>query len=313
MVKVIILNDTRRDRGHIGCCGVLHNLEIICIQKKWQIIFEDANLREVDNNFIEQVKNSDVVLLNGEGTIHHNKGYIWFKKAEISKSLGKKVFLINTTWQANDNHKKFLEVFDAISVRESFSLKQIVADGAKNNVFNIPDLAFFSFPFLNKNFEKMNINDLAIIDSAINTLTCKLKKISFENKVPLFFLYEKAYNHHSKTLSYLWRHMIQGQTFLHLDSAEKISWFCRLISGRFHADCYAMMYGVPTLALYSNSWKVEGLMKDADLYDYYVADNQELFDKINMFLGTKHKEYKEKSAEYANNAHKNIKSFYAEL
>ena len=45
MVKVVILNDTTRDEGHIGCRLVMENMRKLCRENGWNVLFCDQNGR----------------------------------------------------------------------------------------------------------------------------------------------------------------------------------------------------------------------------------------------------------------------------
>jgi hypothetical protein len=89
-------------------------------------------------------KNAEVVLINGEGTIHDDKPAA-IAKLQFGvnlKKTGRKVFLINTVWQ-NMTHPIINEIkmFDGVYVREDNSYNEIksIYPDAKKCI----DLAYF--------------------------------------------------------------------------------------------------------------------------------------------------------------------------
>ena len=310
MLKAVILNDTTRDLGHIGCCMVINNICSICKKNNVDVIYKDRicynNIDE--DEFLSNIKKVDVVLLNGEGTLHDNVGDVWFKKALIAKNLGKKVFLINSVWQNNNVSKKYLDVFDAISVRESFSYEDIIKDRS-SDVFCVPDMSFYSFPFLEKKSGN-NYNKTIFIDSTIKNITTLLIMYSYKKQTDMLFMYEKNKNRFKRYWKNRLLNFYYGKNFEILDSYEKILWSDKVVSGRYHADCLAMMIGVPALGIISNTWKVDGLFHDADLEEYVLKDIDILEQRINAFMQTKPVLWKDKSQEYSFIAEKKIKEFF---
>ena len=143
--KAIVINDTRREVGHLGCSLVMRNIIHICKTKSIEVLFSDESISEDfdESDFLSKVEKVDCLILNGEGTLHYNGGSGLIKKAEMAKDRGKQVILINSVWQNNFYAKKYLYIFDRIYVRESFSYKEIIRDGAKN-VDVVPDMSFYS-------------------------------------------------------------------------------------------------------------------------------------------------------------------------
>ena len=106
MIKIALLNDTTRDAGHIGCIAVMHNLRLLCLNKNWEIIFTDADCHRLNkSDYSQKIQSADIVILNGEGSLHNNQNTIWFEKMLLAKEAHKKCFLMNTIWQANELKK----------------------------------------------------------------------------------------------------------------------------------------------------------------------------------------------------------------
>ena len=314
MVKIAILNDTTRDVGHIGCQAVMHNLRLLCLNKNWEIIFTDTDCHRLNkSDYTKQIQPADIILLNGEGSLHDDQNIIWFEKILLAKEAHKKCFLVNTIWQANESNKKYLDLFDVITVRESLSLRQMQKDGAKDVVV-LPDLSFYSFGKIPEPDKSLKRNPLALVDCTLKDVTKNLINYAFYYNYPLFFMYEKQFNKNARNLFYRAKHYFKGTNFYHLNCAEKLGWFDKIISGRFHADCFAMMLGVPTLALHSNTWKTKGLYIDADLIDFYLETNDNLINKFNSFTeNASYTSWIPKAKDYSSKAQQRILKFYSSL
>ena len=144
--RVFIINDTHRESFlHLGCKIVMENIYILCKKYDLEVVGSDKDISEVfdETLFSNSIKDADCVIVNGEGTLHDNAGMGIFNRIKIVKELNKKIVLINAVWQNNFVTKQYLNYFDLICVREGFSLKEIIGDGAKN-AFCVPDLTFYS-------------------------------------------------------------------------------------------------------------------------------------------------------------------------
>lgn len=141
-MKILLINDT--SAYHSGC------IEVINFYKDY---FLNHNL-DITNDFNIDVSSYDIVIANGEGTMHHNAN----KARSILKCLtkAKKSMLVNSVWQANDlSLTKMLLDIDYISVRETKSKDEIYNQiGLETNI-NL-DLSYFQpVDIINK--KSMNI------------------------------------------------------------------------------------------------------------------------------------------------------------
>lgn len=102
-VKVKILNDTRRSDNHSGCWKVMENLERVLKNHK----------------IVKNIDNCDWVVINGEGTLHHERGVGLLRTAHEQKKKGKKVALINAVWQhMSGKWDGIIKGFDVVIARE---------------------------------------------------------------------------------------------------------------------------------------------------------------------------------------------------
>lgn len=83
MIKTVLLNDTTRDVGHLGCRLVIDNLKQLCQKYGFEILCCDKDASHFkEDEVVEKIKNAAVVILNGEGNLHDDAGEIWLKKEE---------------------------------------------------------------------------------------------------------------------------------------------------------------------------------------------------------------------------------------
>lgn len=311
MHKFAILNDTTRDKGHIGCRLVIGNLSRLCGENNISLYDKDCRENFNRTDYCDKLKNIDVVIINGEGTLHDNAGIVWFKKAEIAKDLGKRVYLVNAVWQNNSDTKKYLSLFDFVILRDELSFKEAANDGAKNAVW-VPDLSFYSFNQV-REIEISEKQNTLIIDSTVKRLTTQLIKYAYRTESDIAFMYEKRQKHTSAKLKYQLLNYLYNKKFYLLKSAEQMAQYQSIISGRYHACCLAMMLGIPTLGIDSNTWKTQSMYHEAELDAYFIKDWQHnLFAKLN-FPKQAEIEWKEKSQNYAFEACQKIHNLYKNI
>ena len=74
----------------------------------------------------ENLKECDCLIINGEGTMHDNKGIPKLKLGKRAKDLGKQVHFINSVWQnMTAPETEFIKEFDSVFVRELISFNEI--------------------------------------------------------------------------------------------------------------------------------------------------------------------------------------------
>lgn len=295
-IKAYILNDTSREKHHAGCLLVMKNLKTLCKKYGIEILFSDKALPDENIDIIqfkENIKRFDLLLLNGEGTLHHSRATNFFEKCEIAKDLKKKVILLNTVWQDNQNTEHYLELFDLISVRESLSLQQIPEKFLYKSGI-VPDLTFYNQ--INTSYNKTG--RILFTDSVNIKKTELLEKLAQEYKQPLYLMYP----HNQKIIH-----------FLNFFEEKLLNNTSHLITGRFHVLTMGMKYGIPTLAFKSNTHKIDGLLKDANLEDYIVNENNCIEEQIKTFLLQNNKNFVIKSQEYSRRATVLIESYFEKL
>ena len=76
-----------------------------------------------------------------------------------------------------------------------------------------------------------------------------------------------------------------------------------------------MMCGCPCLAVSSNTWKTEGMYKDAgiEVERYVLADFTDKDDRLGRFFEEKHSELRETALSYAAEAPKKIEAVYKDI
>ncbi len=307
--NVLLINDTSNNHHH-GCEIVMSNFENLLNKHHFKISNRVKNGFDWHKkiHFLNNLENIDIVIVNGEGSIHHNQkiGYDMIKIAKYAKKYNKPAVLINCTYESNSHdYKKYLEFFDIISVRESRSYKELKKIDVNSLI--VPDLCFY-FDLLKDNYYKRS-NKIILSDSNILEITKKLFICSKKNNnyvyIPIltngmnfikndFFLLKKIKYYIKKNLFKFFkfepnnndknRYYGVGSFYDYLEILKKNNF---LISGRFHSTCFAIITKTPFLAIKSNTFKIESLIEDVQLNKErlielsYLTKN-EMYDKSNF-------------------------------
>jgi len=274
--KAVFLNDTR-DEQHLGCSLGISN--IIKLLKDRDVEIVDFFSRKQLEGDLAQLNKSlakvDFVLVNGEGTLHHSPKTVKFL-LELKREKPK--VLLNCVWEKMYCCKDLLNSFTYITVRESKSYDAITQVVSSDKVEVVPDLTFYSFGDL-------EISTVGYGDSVLPYVRSCLELQN--NYFPIQSLCS-----HPNLQSYM-------------------SWMKGLelfVTGRFHGVCLAMMLQVPFLAIPSNSYKIEGLLKDCGCSELIIEDLSEAESKKSLA-----KDSVEKCKIYSEEAKHRIEGFFCKL
>ena len=125
---ILLLNDT--SEYHYGCKKVIESYEYT------------TSIKTKDWNTTDKInfKNYSKVILNGEGTMHHNASAAmgFLNTLSIAQSFGCETQIHNTVWQSmSDDVANILKKCSDISVREILSQKELLKMGIKSRI--VPD------------------------------------------------------------------------------------------------------------------------------------------------------------------------------
>ena len=249
-MKVIIFNDT--SDYHRGCEKVMEYLHKDVQNCGHQLLASvkgnKDRVEDVQNYFME----ADAVIVNGEGTMHHDKPvpHQLLQVIRNAKVLGKKTALINTVWQSMtlDDEMKDVLRDTYISVREVMSCEELQRDDIRADIHldlsyynDVPekvspqrDLVIGKF-FMQQDYRPEGINHIDIFKDDWNTVVNILRNTD---------------------------------------------WF---ITGRHHELYAACKARCSFAALSGNTWKNEGLMKTAGV-DIPIESPTLLHSRIPEFL-----------------------------
>ncbi len=289
-IPVVVLGDTARAIHH-GCRQVMENLA-----RGLTAIGCDITARHPgpgwrnDPTLVAAMKQARAIIINGEGTIHHDRpgGAEYMAAAEFARDHGVPVFLINCTWAANSPElSRRAAVFRRIYVRESFSQQELAAAGIVSTV--VPDLTLATPappPATTR-------RGWWITDSAQTATTERLYRLTRQIPNAAFAPILASDWHATSPGRRAKRHFQRwlGRHFSPLAPARYVALAHALpdaatylramtgvravLTGRFHAACFALVTGTPFLAVRANTTKLEALLQDAGLRsDRLLAESE---------------------------------------
>jgi hypothetical protein len=245
--KVVLIGDTSLNSPHFGCQLVgqtfREQFSRSGLELKASLPFDFSGYPDI-NQILE---NADLVVINGEGSIHHGRYHHLIELADQYPSA-----LVNCVYQENPEWSE-LKNFVYISARESYSAKEIGSQGVECNV--VPDVLFAS-ALLNSFVCQSPIKEYGVTDNAQKT-TFRLGPFKLRLRI--------------------------GQTPKQKMVADYLNFLCqhkRLCIGRFHAAIAASVLGIPFSTWDSNTWKMRGLMNDMDMSHLHFSERREAINAI---------------------------------
>ena len=155
-MKIVILNDT--SGYHFGCELVMQTY----VEQFRRVGIEVVNTFPVGTKVFDIPESVDLVVVNGEGSLHHGGHEQLVQIAERYPSV-----LINSVWQQNPEYTA-LRKFKYIAVRESLSYHQLPT--GLQHVEIVPDLCFGSSLLMN--YQKpTHTKDIGFTDSVTESKT----------------------------------------------------------------------------------------------------------------------------------------------
>ncbi len=277
-----IFNDTRADQ-HFGCFQVMRNIEML-LERRGVSVTLRSRVRhdwEHDRRFLAKLGNVDLIVINGEGTLHHSSkhGERLLRLAAHPARRNKPVFLLNALYQENSTDwDSYLQDIQLISVRDSRSYAELERLG-HDALFQTLDFSLFDGQ---GDFAPKDDGPIVLGDSVHREMTDALAEIA-RGRPDLIFLPTIRGLKATKPAQPLPLRIIR-QTYIRLRREAfrmrmRNAHFCRNeveyldrltsarfhVTGRFHGICFSILAGTPFYALTSNSWKNETLLSDLGL------------------------------------------------
>ena len=294
-LQAVLMNDTSGSR-HFGCERVVRvigeqlrarGIELVArsgVRQDWQR----------DRRFVEALSGCHVIVINGEGTLHHGSrhGRALLEVAEHAARQGAAIALVNALYQENPPAwGRWLQKMDLVVARDSWSAAELT-QAAGRPVQAFGDLSL-SAGADEPGFTTEKRDLVVMGDSVYREVTRKLARAGSGStnmrlmpvtaavmaRQPHFGPIRRCiesvrlstgavmtrWRHPGFTLCRDEQHYLRelGRTKLH-------------VTGRFHGVCLSMVAGAPFLAVRSNSWKVEALLDDCGLGESRLVDVADL-------------------------------------
>lgn len=232
-MNVVVCNDTSKGT-HFGCHLVMDAIYQQLKRIKANVIQKFF----IGNTNINIPNNTNLILVNGEGSVHHGRNPHWINLASRYPKIPAVFF--NAVWEKNPNWD-CMKKFRLVTVRESFSLKQLPSS-VEGKI--LPDVAFVSPKLLNF---KAGVpkKDICRTDNVVN------KHLPINKEI----LYAKNCR---DPLSYI----------------QNMSMYKRVCTGRHHGACVAASLGIPFSAWPSNTHKILGMMTDMGIPHHHYETEE---------------------------------------
>lgn len=268
-MKTVFLNDTR-SAEHVGCALVMEQTLAECHRAGIEVdqLWTTAQCKEPLVNRLDP-EAFDCLLINGEGSMHHDRPVAAHlcEAAVWAKNQGKKVVLFNTLWEENDQLNRHLRAFDRIYCRDSASAEAIGRAGVPCQV--VPDMIFaatFESAGKSEKSKDGTKNELTIIDSIDRKKSEGLSRFANRYGFPFLHMDRIGYERLKKRL-FVRTGWFSAEPDFGVRFVETLRHSQRVLSGRFHGTCLAMVLGIPVISVSSNTQKLETLYRDVGLDD----------------------------------------------
>jgi hypothetical protein len=189
----------------------------------------------------------DIMIVNGEGTIHHSatrqRASLLASVGPLSKSIGIPAFLINASlYEIDDRTAKHLHDFDGIWVRESQSAKHLKSHGIDSEV--VPDLT------LGRKYTIASTKRKGIVgtDSVLKNISQVIETRCKGERWPLLPILHR------------YKHIKNDKRAA--EYANRLSRHRLVVTGRFHVVALCIATHTPFVAVESNTPKISALLRD---------------------------------------------------
>lgn len=256
--RVLIVNETSKlpfNRWHLGCDHVSRILvERLAAHGLGCVGWANgmAGISRILSHDPEA--QFEAVVINGEGTMHDNADRA-FEIAAIGRllqDLGKRVFLINTVWQANGRRlDELVSSFDLIAARESRSVAELAR--VRPDVRLVPDLCWYADLPRPRPLDPR----IAVMDCVEPEATGELARVARAAGLP-FFVMDRFFDNFHRAVRAGTAAASAPRVLRRDDVGDASAW----LGGRFHGVVLALAAGVPVLGTPSNTHKIKAMLSD---------------------------------------------------
>jgi polysaccharide pyruvyl transferase WcaK-like protein len=290
-IPVAVLNDTRVDRHH-GCATVMANLARLLDENGFIVTVSHPAHRDwrADGGFLDALRASRLLIVNGEGTIHHDRptGRCLLEAGAAARAEGVPAALINAVWEENGPElARMLASFALVSLRDSRSAAEVRGAGVDCRV--VPDLSLYEPDAAPERRGRDGIGFTDNVDrlSALELDACRrnargevISILQGGAGMAAYLRFLRSGVGLREDLGAparlarlirmrhgLWRAATPDTRAF----VDRIARLRLLVSGRFHACALAIGAGTPFVAVPSNTGKIASLVRDAGLEEWRLG------------------------------------------
>ena len=257
-LRIALFNDTGNS-PHVGCKGVTLAHDTLFKRKGCGIAFRGylGDYRDLwkgnratsleafwKSQLPEKLNAVDAVIVNGEGTIHHGFGLDLLTILAGSQVMGIPTFLVNAVFQNCEQDLQTLKQLTDFTVRDAASSDYL---------------------------KELAVPHRIVLDSILEAPFEKTPRHNFKDKIVITDWHCTRNDDVGAGLQTLLRELGSDAVYYPLESPEReqdwkhavadLAQARLVVTGRHHGVCLAGMAGVPFVALGSNTWKVEGMLR----------------------------------------------------
>jgi hypothetical protein len=267
--------------SHIGCLAVTDAHLRMLIKNGYEIPYIytvldtrhlwkgdiESSLKAIDSeNIAKDINNADAIVVNGEGTIHHNKGLDLLAILKYAKDHRKPSYLTNALLQEmDDSWNDLFKSLDDINVRELKSHEYMNSKDISNRLVLDSILeAKFDDKITHDYQNKIIVTDWHSARSHdIGEASSKFIEGRGERETEFL-----PYDHWMYIQDQSWRNQIANT------QTAKLT-----VTARHHGMYIAMMSGTPFVVMPSNSHKIEGMVRYSKIPIPFARNYEQLEEK----------------------------------
>lgn len=273
---ILILNDTAAFGAHFGCAKVMGTLRRLLGETPGQRIPSipvkaDCLASEAHREALRRAK---VVVINGEGTMHHGKtgGQRLVDAGCHAKEHGARVHLVNAVWQDNPPEwGRAVAGFDSLACRDSRSA-EILSRQSGRDVGWLCDLSLHEpAPAAEAPRRGLLVSDSFSVTTSLALMRhagrSGAEYVPVTARLPRRLEKRARLNRGlARLLPFLVQAPADPSPVADVDAfLARLAGAEAMITGRFHVSCMAILTRTPFVAIASNTWKIEALLKDFEL------------------------------------------------
>ncbi len=328
-VPTILVNDTSSERHH-GCTRVMRTLKAHCAAHQLDII-ETVPVHQTWRDrpgFDAALKRARLIVVNGEGSLHHGgeQAAELLAIAAAARAHGAPAVLINASWQSNPpDFVAMAGGFALIAVRESKSQKELRVSGVQSLL--TPDLSLFE----SHRTAAVLRDDVLFTDSVVPDVAAQLARLRAAVGGREISIFEPQQHG-----DIIWRTRVAAARAASRPLTARLPAFVQnwpageavdtdyrlleriasarvLVTGRFHAACFALLTQTPLICTATNTHKIEGLLTDAGLEPWRLATPGAIDSHLITRAATLHRHEREALGDYLSSGRDATRRLFAEV